>query len=933
MKKGNIKLLGLLTGLALLTFLVEADNPCVNQQTFGPWTCVYPGNNTAVGTLTWNNTSICPGATLAAPQFVTNPTFTNGLKQANITNTCPGYPTVTNSSVTYSAGSLYFIPGNTNWPPVSGPFTNPGTFTYTAMFNGIPAGGVCATNYGITNGIVTVTVRIPVSITQHPTNQTVSVGGTATFAVAASGTSLGYQWYFNTNTPLAGATSASLTLTNVQLTNAGSYSVTVSNLCDTVTSSNAFLTVYAFQPPVITIPPANQTVVAGGTAIFSVAVCGTAPFVYQWQFNSVNLPNDIITTVAGDYVEGYSGDNGQATAASLWSPYSVAVDTSGNLYIADTYNQCIRKVNTGGIITTVAGGGSQGLGDGGQATNAELHDPMAVAVDASGNLFIADYLNNLIRKVATNGIITTVAGGGSQGLGNGGQATNGTLNEPIGVAVDVSGNLYIADTYNYCIRKVDTNGVITTVAGGGSQGLGDGGQATNADLNEPTGVAVDAAGNLFIADFLNNRIRKVNTSGIITTVAGKGARGDSGDNGLATNATMYLPRDVAVDTFGNLFIADTGNNVIREVNTSGIITTVAGGANNGLGDGGAATNASLIWPSGLAVDGSGNLFIADTINNRIRDVLFGSYPSLTLKNVTTNNAGNYTVVITNPYGIVTSAPPALLTVLVPPLITTQPTNTTVTYGQPAVFVVQATGTAPLQYQWQRNGTNIPGATGNLCFVSQPQVADSGAVYSVIVSNVCGTATSSNATLTVVKAPLTIRADNKARIYNQTNPSLTWSAQGLVYGEGTNVLAGAPVLSTTASNTSPAGNYTITITNGTLSASNYVFTFANGILSVVKAPLVVTADNQTRTYGAANPSLTWHITGFVNGEGTNALSGVPQIGTVATNGSPVGVYPIAITTGTFKRHQLLIWVCQRHTDGDTGGLDRDGEQYQSDIRFA
>ena len=789
MKTRTIKFLGLLTGVALLTFLVEADNPCVNQQHYGPWTCVYPGNIIAVGTLTWNNTNICPGATLAAPKFVTNPTFTNGLKQANITNTCPGYPTVANSSVTYSAGSLYFIPGNTNWPPVSGPFTNSGTFTYTAMFDGIPAGGVCATNYGITNGMVTVTVSAPISITQQPSNQMVSVEGTASFTVAVNGTVPSYQWYFNTNTSLIGATNATLTLTNVQTTNAGSYRVQITNPVGTLSSSNAILTVNAFQPPVITIPPANQTVVAGGTAIFSVAVCGTSPFIYQWQFNSVNLPNDVITTVAGNDIEGYSGDNGQATAASLWSPYSVAVDTSGNLYIADTYN--------------------------------------------------------------------------------------------------------------YCIRKVDTNGVITTVAGGGSQGLGDGGQATNADLNEPTGVAVDAAGNLFIADFLDNRIRKVNTSGIITTVAGKGARGDSGDNGLATNATMYLPRDVAVDTFGNLFIADTGNNVIREVNTSGIIITVAGGANNGLGDGGVATNASLIWPSGLAVDGSGNLFIADTINNRIRDVLFGSYPSLTLKNVTTNNAGNYTVVITNPYGSVTSAPPALLTVLVPPLITTQPTNTTVTYGQQATFFVQATGTAPLQYQWKRYGTNIPGATSSWYSVSKPAVADSGAIYSVIVSNACGTATSSNATLMVVKAPLTIRADNKAKIYSQTNPPLTWSVLGLVYGDGTNVLAGTPVLSTTASNTSPAGNYTITITNGTLSASNYVFTFANGILSVVKAPLGVTADNQTRTYGTANPSLTWHITGLVNGETTNVLSGAPQIGTVATNGSPAGVYPITITSGTLS----------------------------------
>jgi RHS repeat-associated protein len=280
------------------------------------------------------------------------------------------------------------------------------------------------------------------------------------------------------------------------------------------------------------------------------------------------------------------------------------------------------------------------------------------------------------------------------------------------------------------------------------------------------------------------------------------------------------------------------------------------------------------------------------------NISWATNATLTLTNVQPDQAGNYAVLVTNIAGSVLSSN-ATLTVNVPPVIITQPINLTITYGQQAAYSVQATGAPPLQYQWKQNGTNIPGATASFCFVPQPQVADSGSHYSVTVSNNFGSVLSSNAALTVTKAPLTIRADNKAKIYCQTNPPLTWSALGLVYGEGTNVLTGTPVLSTTASNTSPAGNYTITITNGTLSASNYVFTFANGILSVVKAPLVVTADNQTRAYGTANPSLNWHITGFLNGEGTNALSGVPQVSTPATNGSPVGVYPIVITAGTLS----------------------------------
>jgi RHS repeat-associated protein len=235
----------------------------------------------------------------------------------------------------------------------------------------------------------------------------------------------------------------------------------------------------------------------------------------------------------------------------------------------------------------------------------------------------------------------------------------------------------------------------------------------------------------------------------------------------------------------------------------------------------------------------------------------------------------------------------------PPSITQQPANLTITYGQSAVFSVQASGTAPLQYQWKRSGTNIPGATASFYFVPKPQVADSGAVYSVIVSNAWGTATSSNATLTVAKAPLTILADNKARLYRADNPPLTWSAQGFVYGESAGVLGGQPTLSTTATNTSIAGTYPITIATNTLSAANYYFILQNGLLSVAKVPLAVTANNLTRSYGATNPTLTWTMSGFVNGETTNVLSGAPQISTVATNNSPVGTYPIVITAGTLS----------------------------------
>ena len=303
------------------------------------------------------------------------------------------------------------------------------------------------------------------------------------------------------------------------------------------------------------------------------------------------------------------------------------MDASGNLFIADVDNNVIRKVSTTGVITTVAGNGTQGYsGDGGSADSAELNSPEGVAVDASGNLFIGDVTNNRIRKVSTSGIITTVAGNGTLGYsGDGGSATSAALAYPSGVAVDASGNLFIAD--NNRIRKVSTSGVITTVAGNGTRGYsGDGGSADSAELNSPRGVAVDTSGNLFIADQGNNRIRKVSTSGIITTVAGNGRQGYSGDGGSADSAELD-PISVAVDASGNLFIADYANFRIRKVSTSGVITTVAGNGTRGYsGDGGSADSAELNSPEGVAVDASGNLFITDYYNNRIREVIGGAVP-------------------------------------------------------------------------------------------------------------------------------------------------------------------------------------------------------------------------------------------------------------------------------------------------------------------
>ena len=369
-----------------------------------------------------------------------------------------------------------------------------------------------------------------------------------------------------------------------------------------------------------------------------------------WNATGQSGQHEVIVTVAGSRNAGFSGDGGPAISATLDYPTSVAVDSTGNLFIADLSNNRIRKVSTGGIITTVAGNGPScrpslcgGFsGDGGPATSATMNQPHVVAVDASGNLFITDSLNNRIRKVSTSGIITTYAGSGPFGIittgpgcnpyfycttgsfsGDGGLATSATMNEPNGVVVNASGNLFIADTLNYRIRKVSPTGIVATVAGDGNRDFsGDGGPATAASMDiDYGGVAVDAAGNLYFSDTDNQRVRKVSPSGIITTVAGNGNPGFSGDGGPATSASLQGPFGIAVDATGNLFIADTSNNRIRKVSTSGIITTVAGSGNAGFsGDGGPATSASLDTPLGVTVDASGNLFISDSGNNRIREV-------------------------------------------------------------------------------------------------------------------------------------------------------------------------------------------------------------------------------------------------------------------------------------------------------------------------
>ena len=535
--------------------------------------------------------------------------------------------------------------------------------------------------------------------------------------------------------------------------------------------------------PTITTQPASQTNVPGTDVTFTVAVAGTGPFSYQWQINGADHPTNIITTLAGNGPSsgitgggGYTGDGLAAPNASLNYPCGVALDASGNLYIADSYNFRIRKVDLNGIITTVAGSAAGYSGDGGLATGADLRYPSGVAVDAAGNIYIADRGNNRIRRVDTNGIITTIAGNGSATYaGDGGLATNASLNTPYGVAVDASGNLYIADYGNQRIREVTPAGIIATVAGTNIAGYsGDGGAATSADLHNPAGVDVDATGNLYIADYSNNRIRKVDIYGVITTVAGGGSGGD-GD--AATNASLSGPAGVALDAAGNLYVADTGHHKIREVDTNGNITTVAGnGSGNYAGDGGAPTNASLHGPRGVVSDTVGNLYIADALNNRIRKAVPPGSPTLSLPDVSAGNAANYTVVISSPSGSVTSAV-ATLTVEAPPVITIQPASQIAVAGNSPVFSVVVVGSGPFGYLWDIGGTNLVQSSPNSTLTLPGVSANDAGNYTVVATNAYGGVTSQVATLTVAFPPSVVTQPSGLAVLAGSHASLSVTVGG------------------------------------------------------------------------------------------------------------------------------------------------------------
>ncbi|HZY61685.1 MAG TPA: Ig-like domain repeat protein [Edaphobacter sp.] len=571
----------------------------------------------------------------------------------------------------------------------------------------------------------------------------------------------------------------------------------------------------------------------------------------------------------------------QATAQPLNLPSAIAYDADGNLYIAETGNHLVRKVDSAGNITTVAGNGTQGFsGDGGAATLAQLDSPQGVAVDGKKHLYIADTHNHRVRSVDLNtGTITTVVGTVAGFSGDNGPASAARLDLPMALAVDGADNLYIADSRNYRVRKlIASTGLIVTVAGNGTQGFaGDNGPAIAASIDSPTGLAIDAAGNLYIADTHNHRVRKVAAAtGIITTIAGNGSSGFAGDNSLATAGSLALPHGLALDRGGNLYIADAGNNRIRRVDaqTETIITMTGNGTQNFAGDTGPAAEAALDTPRALALAPSGLLATADSHNQRVRqmDTQSASYI--------------YTIA-----GLAPITPGTLQLAASPAII----------YGSGQITASLAPGTnasgkVTFTLLTPETATVSESLTANAAsFDTQTLAAGQ---YTIIASYAGDSAhasvQSSPLNFRIDPRPLTAVPNSVTLLYGQAIPVLTGSIAGMLPQDSDKLNVS---FATPATNASSAGAYPVSASITGAAAKNYVVSATPASLTIKAAPTVVTLTTSAASI-ASGTSLT------ASAHVISTTTGVPAGAVTLLDGTtPIATLPASAGTASFTVGQL------------------------------
>ncbi len=599
-----------------------------------------------------------------------------------------------------------------------------------------------------------------------------------------------------------------------------------------------------------------------------------------------------ITTIVGTGTPAYSGDGGAATAAQLHGQFGLGIDGAGNIYIADTGNHCIRKVTIAtGIITTVAGTGTAGFsGDGGAATAARMNTPTSVVIDASDNIYIADQFNHRVRMVdASTGLISTVAGTGTPGFsGDGGSAVAAKLNRPYGVALDAAGDLYIADRSNNRVRKLSmSTGNINTVAGSGTVGFsGDGGPATNANLNRPIFVAFDGSGNMFLIDNGNNRIRSVDGSGNINTEAGDGSTGYAGDGSAATGTGINSPTAMVFDASNNYYIADAGNHSVRMVsNATGTIVTVTGTGTAGFnGDCIAPISAQLNTPTGVLINLAGELNISDCGNNRVRKImaLCAGTPA--------GGGANATVTTGCPF------------------YTTQ------------LFTTGSTRGCDISYQWQSStdGTSYTNITGATNGTYSPALSASTYFQCIIICNTSGSAAVSSAVFLNVDPLPVISAISgpgsvcigSAITLSDTATSGTWAASNgnatiTTAGLVTGVATGLDTIRYSATNA--CGTTTTTqvvmvnpvVTPSVTMSANPGFAVCNGMSVNFTA---------TPVNGGSTPSYVWTVNGTFAGVGaffTYTPANGDIIAVTLTTSAPCATIASAIASATMTVTSLLV----------------------------
>jgi sugar lactone lactonase YvrE len=646
---------------------------------------------------------------------------------------------------------------------------------------------------------------------------------------------------------------------------------------------------------VSSLPVGVNTLLAnyGGDATF-LAVSSPAIVVTSTIGAQLSVFPGKLLTIAGSHTAGagFGGDGAAATSAQIKTPLGLSMDAAGDLFIADSANNRIRRVDAvTGFISTVAGTGTAcataPCGDGGKATSALLNGPQAVRVDTAGNLYILDKGDQVVRKVsASTGNITTVAGTllSSGYSGDGAAATGAKLNGPRGLYLDNGSNLYISDSANAVVRRVDSiTGVITTIAGSGSS-LGDGGPATLAQLVNPRGLTMDSGGNLYIADMGSYRVRRVDAvTGAISTVAGNGtacASTPCGDGGMATSAELGGPQDVVATAAGDLILSDPNLNAVRRVSPVGIISTIVGEQSTTAGytaDGGAATSGLLSYPNSLLLDGKGNLYLSEANNALVREVLSGT-SSLNFGSQDLGVAASQTVALAS-----TGNQPVTISGIV----------------VAAGYTQQPSGSADCAAQLTLN----PGATCLLDVQFQPLIAgtSSGTV------NVTSNATNTTGGLT----PVSLSGTGTA--YSGTTPqTISFAAlSNVTYGAAPIALRATASSNLTiiySSITGPAvlnGSTLKIVGAGQVSVTAYQFgssTYAAATpvtqsFTVAPAPLTVTANNASRAVGAPNPTFSYALNGFVAGDTQSVVSGTPLLTTSANNASLTGSYPITVAVGT------------------------------------